>query len=147
MLSGGGAYLAVRTQIRSARADAQVAAARSEVASVIGHGAALQMLAQTRAYIIAHPYRTSWAGFDASGLLTATATHSAELVRAAKQVRYLGNPPLLDACKALTALIVSEPTDPKSAEAWAAWADQIGEAVVKLDDLLDATEPGGGVDD
>ena len=96
------------------------------------------MLAQTRAYLVAHPYRASFAGFDAAGLLIATATHSAELVRAAKQVRYLGDPVLLDACKALTALIVSEPSNPKSADDWSDWADQIGQAVMCLDDLLEA---------
>lgn len=113
---------------------------------MIGHGAALQMLAQTRAYLIAHPVRASMSGFDVAGLLAATTTHTAELVRAAKQVRYLGDPLLLDACKDLTALILSEPTDPKSSEEWSDWADKIGNAVIRLDDLLEANAHGGGND-
>jgi hypothetical protein len=99
------------------------------------------MLAQTRAYLIAHPYRASMAGFDLAALLTATTNHTAELVKAAKQVRYLGDAPLLDACKALTALIVSEPDDPRSADQWNEWADKIGDAVIRLDDLLEASSP------
>jgi hypothetical protein len=102
------------------------------------------MLAQTRAYLIAHPFRSSMSGFDVAALLTATTTHTAELVRSAKQVRYLGDPHLLSACKDLTALIVTEPEDPKSAEQWNQWADKIGEAVTRLDDLLEASDRGGG---
>lgn len=135
VLSGGGAYLAVRAQIKEGRRQSRRVAALDAASAVVAHGAALQGLTAVRGWMTAHPIK-AWA-VDATGWVGPTAAHTAGLLQAAKQIRYLGDEHLTSLARDLANLAVEVPDDPRDSAAWEGLSNRFAELVTELDEALD----------